>query len=186
MNTKSTEGIGHKRAKFYPLIAITILLILVACPNPSCPETGGDTSFLWHIETVDADEAGRVGLMSSLELDNLGLPHIAYQRGNGADLKHARWNGTNWSIETIDTAGDTGNWLSLAIDSWNHPHISYIRYDIYELKYSHWNGTAWKHQNGRHPSVWIPLTDLISVITIQIIKEYTMPATMGIPGHSIR
>jgi hypothetical protein len=118
-------------------------------------ETNGDlkharwTGSAWSIETVDVAGTGTyasVGMYCSLALDSGNHPHISYfDEGNG-DLKYARWTGSAWSIETVDTARDVGRFTSLALDSGDNPHISYYySFDAPygDLKYARWTGSAW-------------------------------------------
>jgi hypothetical protein len=60
-------------------------------------------------------------------------------------LRYAYWNGSGWSIETIDSEGDL-RIKSLALDSNDWPHISYYDYINGDLRYAYWNGTSWNIQ----------------------------------------
>ena len=103
------------------------------------------TGATWSIETVDSN--GYVGWYTSLALDSGDHPHISYHDYANAttknDLKYARWTGSEWSIETVDSNGDVGWYTSLALDSGDHPHISYYNYTNDDLKYARWTGSAW-------------------------------------------
>lgn len=100
-------------------------------------------ALVWKVETVDGSTA--VGFNTSLALDAQGRPHISYHDTTNESLKYARWDGTAWQIETVDT-GDVGWYSSLKLDQQGRPHISYdqrksgARY----LKYAWWDGTAWQ------------------------------------------
>jgi uncharacterized repeat protein (TIGR01451 family) len=99
----------------------------------------------WHYETVDSTP--RVGGSASLALDADGRPHISYYDGTNEDLKYARWMGSAWDIQIVDSEGVGG---SLALDADGRPHISYIRhYDSFnddELRYARWTGSNWEIQ----------------------------------------
>ena len=75
----------------------------------------------WEIETIDSLVGDG---LSSLCLDSLGYPHIAY---GAATLKYAVWNGIEWVIDTVDTGVSVGypHRLSLTLDPSDRPHISY-------------------------------------------------------------
>jgi hypothetical protein len=104
-------------------------------------QTNAATS--WIIQTVDK-AGGDDNARASLVLDSGGNPHIAYLDGYpNYDLKYAKWNGTQWNIETVDSHGYVGMAASLALDSGGNPHISYYDYLNGDLKYAKWNGTQW-------------------------------------------
>jgi hypothetical protein len=73
----------------------------------------------WSIEDVDSPREIDRG---SLELDPLGNPAVAY----GYDvLVLARWNGTNWDIQVLDSVGSVGSGSSLVLDTAGNPVIAY-------------------------------------------------------------
>jgi hypothetical protein len=72
----------------------------------------------------------------SMKLDSNGNPWISY--ADNGDLALARWNGTTWVTETVDTGGasvDIGA-NSLALDSSGTPHIAYSDWTNNELQYA--------------------------------------------------
>jgi len=102
-------------------------------------------SIAWQIETVMF--VGESGTFTSLALDSLGRPRIAYNASGsfGGTLKYARHDGQTWQIETVDDAGlYTGEYGSLALDAADHPHISYGCADSGNLRYARHDGTAWQ------------------------------------------
>jgi len=103
----------------------------------------------WQIQIVDT--TGWCGDMASLALDSQGWPHISYWEGtiptDVYDLKYARWDGSAWRVERVDTAGDVGAWSCIALDSLDRPRISYFDYGAgadSKLKYARWDGSAWQ------------------------------------------
>ncbi|MDI6884577.1 MAG: PQQ-binding-like beta-propeller repeat protein, partial [Hadesarchaea archaeon] len=123
--------------------------------------------FEWDIQTVDSTENVDYYLpinYTSIALDSSWNPHISYYDETDRDLKYARWTGSSWSIETVDSAGSVGWFTSIAVDSFGNPHISYWdRYDYYDdiydyhtsskaayktddLMYAHWTGSSWDIQ----------------------------------------
>ncbi|MFB0500330.1 MAG: carboxypeptidase regulatory-like domain-containing protein, partial [Candidatus Hadarchaeaceae archaeon] len=62
------------------------------------------------------------------------------------DLKYARWTGTSWEIQTVDSEGDVGDFTSIALDSGDNPHISYFDRGDFDLEYARWTGTSWEIQ----------------------------------------
>ncbi|MCX7021838.1 MAG: T9SS type A sorting domain-containing protein [bacterium] len=86
----------------------------------------------------------------SLELDSLDRPCIAYyQDYPESNLKYARWTGTEWIIETVDSEGYVGVYCSLALDSSDRPCIAYADAhdgDSSDLKYARWDGDEWLYE----------------------------------------
>jgi len=79
-------------------------------------------------------------------LDGAGKAHISYCDwiySTFYDLKYARWDGSAWFIQTVDSAEDVGRYASLALDGAGNPHIGYYDSIHADLKYAQWNGSAW-------------------------------------------
>ena len=83
-----------------------------------------DNGITWQSEIVDTFNPAYI----SLAMDSTDTPHISYFVQGDADLKHARWNGSAWEIETVDSAGDVGRFSSIFLDSADVPHISCLLY----------------------------------------------------------
>ena len=94
----------------------------------------------WNSEVVDSQDT--VGWYSSVALDSMGKPHIAYYDSSSEAVQYASWDGTMWDIETVTSAGrrQGGSW---AIDSNDVPHISMRDYDNGKLMYAIKNGSSW-------------------------------------------
>jgi len=106
-------------------------------------DTSGD---VWAIQTVDTGDGGGVNNYldgTSLALDTSGYPHIGYFV-NGTVLRYARWTGSAWNIQSVDTLPDRYGYcaVSLALDSNNNPHIIYCT-DVSGLRYARWTGSSW-------------------------------------------
>jgi len=98
--------------------------------------------------------------------DSGDRPHISYLDETNEDLKYARWNGTGWSIETVDSDGDVGEYTSIALDSSDYPHISYhySEWPNGDLKYA-WGDlrtptilTLTITPSEAHPGEWVTLS----------------------------
>ncbi len=93
------------------------------------------------IETLQGNKAGTD---NSLALDIDGYAHISYyDDGPANNLKYARWNGSNWEIQTVDNNTYAGTWNAIALDSKGFPHIVYRDDRNDDLKYAYWDGSQW-------------------------------------------
>src|SRR4030095_135274 len=82
----------------------------------------------WTSELVDSQASGSTGLAPSVAVDASGIPHISYFDQANIDLKYARKNGANWSVETVDATGNTGNFSEIMIQPSGQPAIAYLEY----------------------------------------------------------
>jgi hypothetical protein len=94
----------------------------------------------WFTDIVDT---GGVHF-PSIDLDTNGLPRISYYDTTTRDLKYAKFNGTAWEIEIVDTVGDVGSSSSLAVDHRDMAHIAYYDATNGDLKYAYFNGSDWE------------------------------------------
>jgi uncharacterized repeat protein (TIGR02543 family) len=96
----------------------------------------------WHPEVVAS--VGRYDGALSLCLDSQNRPHISFYDFTDETLKYARWNGTQWLIETLDECSALYLHLgiSMALEAQDHPHIAYMSNDE-KLKYATFNGSSW-------------------------------------------
>jgi outer membrane protein assembly factor BamB len=115
----------------------------------------------WIFQTVPSGDG------YSLALDSAGNPHVAYRvtlpvsdypHGVTSDicmLNYASWNGSNWSVQTVDSPISDSDSIYLAFDSHDNPHIMY-GYDTYyppsggsllTVKFAEWNGSGWNIQS---------------------------------------
>jgi len=104
----------------------------------------------WTREVVDGwSVEGNSVFHNDLSLNTDGYPCISYQahydtQGAVDDLKYARFDGSSWDIERVDTPNDVGLFNSIVIDANDHPHISYYDQTNTALKYAVWNGSSWE------------------------------------------
>ncbi len=105
----------------------------------------------WNIQIVDSEDY--IGSYTSIALDSQDYPHISYSSYNSDsydyDLKYARWTGSEWEIQTLDSAYWGCYSPSIALDSQDYSHISYYKetneHECY-LCYAKWTGTTWEIQ----------------------------------------
>ncbi len=115
-------------------------------PGPTLADPGYTPG--WLIETI---ETGGVGNGSSIALDSLGRPHIAYFDFTNNRLKFASRGVSGWTVETVDSGGFVGRFPSLALDGSDNPHISYCQCTTSsclrckDLKYAYYDG-SWHTQ----------------------------------------
>lgn len=96
-------------------------------------------------DVIIPDYASDVGMYSSIALDGDGRPHIAYLDNSSTTsikLKYARWTGSAWNIQTVDSSGCAGEYLSMALDSEGRAHISFYDRMWGNLKYARATGTT--------------------------------------------
>src|SRR5437667_8759604 len=96
------------------------------------PETGA-APLRWQDELVD--KLGDVGHQSSLALDSNGYPHIVYYDFTFYTLKYAEWNGTAWTLDTVDTNAGHDADINFPLRSALAVHGG-VAYIVYEKFYS--------------------------------------------------
>jgi hypothetical protein len=151
-----------KRGTFATVLFISVTILLV--PFSSLLPTHAEST--WNIQTVDA-KAIINGL--SIAIDSQNNPHVVYiDSENGSYylpntkyvqsaqyLMYASWNGSNWTIQTVDNWNISNvnpqasiGYCSLALDSKSNPHIVYSVSDGSSnlLKYASWTGINWSIQ----------------------------------------
>ena len=69
-----------------------------------------------------------IGTSVSIAVDSEDRPHIAYQDRFQWDLEYARFDGSEWMVETMDEYGLTGRYPSIALDDSDQVHIAYENY----------------------------------------------------------
>jgi len=104
----------------------------------------------WQIETADSVDGMGEYSQISLALDSNNNPNVSYGNflpgGLSSYLKYAKWTGSSWSTQTVDSGGLVGAYSSIALDSNDNPHISYIDSTNGTLKYAKWTGSSWSTQ----------------------------------------
>ncbi len=86
--------------------------------------------------------AGAVGSDNAIALDGVGHPVISYSDTTRRVLRLARFNGSRWTREAIDSSAYMGH-NDIAIDRAGNPHVSYWDVTNLDLKYARWTGDAW-------------------------------------------
>ena len=65
-------------------------------------------------------------MTSSLAVDSFGGVGVAYYDASHGDLKYGYFDGSDWSVTTLDAKGNVGLNPSLAFNSWGDPLIQGI------------------------------------------------------------
>jgi hypothetical protein len=79
-----------------------------------------------------------------LNLDDDAHPHISYQATSGP--KYARWDGSQWVKQPVDSGSLAERGTSLSLDETGNPNVSYYDGYGFNLKYAHWDGSEWDLQ----------------------------------------
>jgi hypothetical protein len=122
--------------KFLAGMALMLALGLTAAltPGPVLADAGA-----WNVQIIDPDQVHS----TSIALDSQNRPHISYHDYASGALKYARFNGSTWDVEIVDSVGNYGGGTSIALDSSGYAHISYYDEPNVRLKYAYWTGSAW-------------------------------------------
>jgi hypothetical protein len=88
-------------------------------------------------------------------VDASDSPHISYFNFTSKDLQYAKWTGSAWSIEVVESGGantEYGEYSSLTLNASGYPHIGYsYRFTMApvsgNLKYAKWTGSTWSTED---------------------------------------
>lgn len=96
-------------------------------------------------ETVQS--AGNIGYGTSVALDGVEAPHVAYFDFGNGDLRYARKAGGSWILETADgSTHNVGQFVSLAMEGSGVAHIAYLDATTLDLKYARRSGGVWTRE----------------------------------------
>ena len=137
----------------------------------------------WVYTTVDS--AATAGTAVALAMAS-GNPHIAYANISAGPLKMARYNGTAWTLSTIENGTSYGICLGLAIDSSGYDYVTYFEGSTNIASYASWNGTIWTikqlQSNGQYASIAldsVPNPGIAFIDTSQGALKYETTANLG-------
>jgi len=103
----------------------------------------------WSLSLADppnSDSKKRIDDASSLVLDALDQPHIAYIDASARTVNYGWLQGSSWTEETVDflvSAGADSDQLSLKLDKSGHPHLVYYDSGLGVLKYGSRDDKGW-------------------------------------------
>jgi hypothetical protein len=101
----------------------------------------------WKVQVVDPTLNS--GDYCSLAIDSSDFPSISYSFYKDPwgspeyGLRFAKWDGSTWHIQTVESHVSVGPYTSLAIDALGHHAISYCDTGNKCLKLARWVGFAW-------------------------------------------
>jgi hypothetical protein len=145
------------------------------------------TGLGWDTQVVDS--VGNANFFqnwlncTSLALDSSGYPRISYFDGVNSNLKYALWNGSSWTIQTVDSLFNVGWCSSLAIDSDDRAHISYYDASNGDLRYvCSPNATGFPPQPTPNPSSALHqekmMNFLSDIVELDLTKYTLTPRTL--------
>ena len=79
----------------------------------------------WTKTNVHDQGSHYIGTSVSIAVDGEDRPHIAFHDRQNWDLEYARFDGSEWMVETLDEYGSTGRYPSIAMDDSDQVHIAY-------------------------------------------------------------
>lgn len=98
----------------------------------------------WQIEMVDGGPGVDVGRFSSLQLDSLGNPHIAYHNDTSGRVTYAHLDGGTWLTETVDATVLVLGAVSLRLSTDDQPRIAYGEKTNSDIRYAYFNPSLHK------------------------------------------
>jgi hypothetical protein len=119
-----------------------LFILILSCIILPCSFLQVKAALTWNLATVDTGSV----FLPTLALDSWGNPHISYYDQTNQNLKYAKWIGTSWGLQNVESAGSGYDVSDLALDSNNVPHILYSKWSMGQLRYAVWTGSAWNMQ----------------------------------------
>ena len=103
---------------------------------------------VWDAPVV-VDKGANAGQYVSIDFNSRNNPGIAYFDGTNGDLKLAQFNGSKWTIETVDSKGSVGLYPSFDYDNADEPVITYFNKTKGKLTFALKNETTgkWGYEN---------------------------------------
>jgi hypothetical protein len=119
--------------------------------NPHVARSAREALLSTPMPVLDGGSSEISGGACDLAYDSTGANvHMAFTTGTHPTVYYARWNGSAWTIEVMDTLGfNTGGRINpaqvhLRLDGSNNPHIFYVRDD--QAWYATKSGAAWTRE----------------------------------------
>ena len=126
-------------------VTLLIIILISATIGVAAPQQLVDSAAM-HTNPVgnmpkNIAQIGEVGSYSSIKLDYMSNPHIAYYDADNGDLMYTKYDGWNWNTTIVDSTGNVGEHAALVLDRFDNPHIAYYEVTNQDLKYSHYKAS---------------------------------------------
>ncbi|MHA1271113.1 MAG: Ser-Thr-rich GPI-anchored membrane family protein [Candidatus Helarchaeota archaeon] len=103
--------------------------------------SGWEKQIVYSSTTIIHDSYNyTTGKSISIDIDSSNVPHLSFIK-NRRYLMYCKWNGTGWTIETLDSSSSLIDSSSMKLDSAGMPRICYEGDDF--LNYTWWDGSKW-------------------------------------------
>lgn len=137
-------SISRRRERFHHrsvgLAATTLALLSVLAFGGLV--NGAGRGFVWQIDLI----GGGITLAgsTSLALDSIGRPHIAFADVGPGVVRYVRWNGETWDAHSVPSSGFAYGAVSLTLDARDRPHLSFFDIQSSRIKYAHLAEFGWR------------------------------------------
>lgn len=97
----------------------------------------------WRVEVIDSAPTILTGEETSLAMDALGIPHVAYVLQQTNEFKYAVRGPSGWNVE-VARPQQGGGWLSLKLDHSGQPHVAINNGTSRGLEHAVKSGGVWR------------------------------------------
>ncbi len=142
----------------------------------------GKNSIVQEVDDGITEAGGGVIVrQTSIALDSLGYPHIAYYDGFLGDLRYAYYDPQQgeWIKEVIDdppegdsSQEDLGKWNSIVLDKNNNPYIAYSDSTNFKIKVAYKINGQWKREMLMSPDMCEAYVNIVLLNGIPFVSYF--------------